>query len=254
MTDERETTTNEATPDDATSRVPTPSRRRHRHQAVPPTAPLTPPSPAHLDADRFEHEVAWASGPVPASPVVPPAKPPRKGGRRPLGGQPRGRRARRRADLGRGRGDHHRAVVDRGRPRLRPGRHHGIRGGPPRPARRPARRRRRIPVQVPGLRRPGRARHQARRGPRPAGQGRHQRRAVLHDEHQAVVRRRARVQRRPAAARAVRVERRSPVPRLVRERWPSSRSRTRRWPRRGSTQRSPRPAPRRHPRPTTARP
>ncbi len=170
---------------------------------------------------------------------------------RALGGQPRRRRTRHRR-LGGRRSHHHRSVVDRCRPRLRPGRHDRLRGGPPRPARRPARRGRRIPVQVPGFRRPGRARHQARRGARPAGQGRHQQRTDLYGQHQALVRRRARVQRRAVAARAGRVERRTNSSVRLAP-WPWSRSRTRRWPRPGSTRRSPRPAPRRRPRPTTAR-
>ena len=53
--------------------------------------------------------------------------------------------------------------------------------------------------QVPGLRRPGRPRDEARRGPRPAGLRGHGRQADVHRGHQALVRRRARVQRRPAA-------------------------------------------------------
>src|SRR4029078_6231045 len=44
------------------------------------TAPLTPASPA-TPPTGFEHEVAWASGPVPARPGTPPATPPRTGGR-----------------------------------------------------------------------------------------------------------------------------------------------------------------------------
>ena len=137
MTDEREPTPTDPTPDDATSRVPTPTTPTPT-PAVPPTAPLTPASQATSTPPTFEHEVAWASGPVPASPVVPPAKPPRRGGR-----------VRWAvslavvavvvADLGRGRRPHHRAVVDLDRPRLRPGRTRRLRRGPPRPARRPAR-------------------------------------------------------------------------------------------------------------------
>ena len=81
MTDEREPTPNDPTPDDATSRVPTPAASPTPTPAVPPTAPLTPANQATSTPPAFEHEVAWASGPVPASPVVPPAKAPRRGGR-----------------------------------------------------------------------------------------------------------------------------------------------------------------------------
>ena len=185
-----------------------PTRPPDAAQAVPPTAPLTPASPATSAPTGFEHEVAWASGPVAGQPGRAAGQAAAQGRPRALGGQPRRRRTRHRR-LGGRRGHHHRSVVDRGRARLRPGRHDRIRGGPPRPARRPARRGRRIPVQVPGFRRPGRARHQARRGARPAGQGRHQQRTDLHGEHQALVRRRARVQRRAVAARAGSVERRT---------------------------------------------
>src|SRR6188768_3370520 len=80
MTDEREPTIETPAADDVTSRVPTSDTTPGAAQAVPPTAPLTPASPA-TPPTGFEHEVAWASGPVPASPVAPPAKPPRKGGR-----------------------------------------------------------------------------------------------------------------------------------------------------------------------------
>jgi hypothetical protein len=83
MTDEREPTPTEPTPDDATSRVPTPaaSPTPTPASAVPPTAPLTPANQATSTPPAFEHEVAYASGPVPASPVVPPTKAPRRGGR-----------------------------------------------------------------------------------------------------------------------------------------------------------------------------
>ena len=81
MTDERDTTANEATSDDATSRVPTPPLSTAPDQVVPPAAPLTPPSASSSTSNTFEHEVAWASGPAPASPVVPPAKERRRGGR-----------------------------------------------------------------------------------------------------------------------------------------------------------------------------
>jgi hypothetical protein len=80
MTDEREPTIETPAADDVTSRVPTPDATPGAAQAVPPTAPLTPASPA-TEPTGFEHEVAWASGPVPAIPVTTPAKPPRKGGR-----------------------------------------------------------------------------------------------------------------------------------------------------------------------------
>jgi hypothetical protein len=80
MTDEREPTIETPAADDVTSRVPTSDATPGAAQAVPPTAPLTPASPA-TPPTGFEHEVAWASGPVQASPVTPPAKPPRKGGR-----------------------------------------------------------------------------------------------------------------------------------------------------------------------------
>jgi hypothetical protein len=78
MTDEREPTIETPAADDVTSRVST--SETGAAQAVPPTAPLTPASPA-TPPSGFEHEVAWASGPVPASPVTPPAKSPRTGGR-----------------------------------------------------------------------------------------------------------------------------------------------------------------------------
>ena len=79
MTDERDTTTNSPAPDtDATTRVPTPTPAP---VATPPTAPLTPASQATSTPPAYDHEVAWASGSVPASPVVPPAKAPRQGGR-----------------------------------------------------------------------------------------------------------------------------------------------------------------------------
>ena len=81
MTDEREPTPTDPTPDDATSRVPTPAASPTPTSAVPPTAPLTPANQTTSTPPAFEHEVAWASGPVPASPVVPPAKAPRRGGR-----------------------------------------------------------------------------------------------------------------------------------------------------------------------------
>jgi hypothetical protein len=42
-------------------------------------------------------------------------------------------------------------------------------------------------LSVPGVPGPGRPRWEARRGARPAGQGRHQRRAVVHGGHQALV-------------------------------------------------------------------
>ena len=96
MTDEREPTIENPAADDVTSRVPTstptptPGPAAESAQAgpapesaatVPPTAPLTPASQSTATPAGFEHEVAWSSGPVPASPVVPPAKPRRSGGR-----------------------------------------------------------------------------------------------------------------------------------------------------------------------------
>ena len=42
---------------------------------------MTPANQTTSTPPAFEHEVAWASGPVPASPVLPPAKAPRRGGR-----------------------------------------------------------------------------------------------------------------------------------------------------------------------------
>ena len=126
-----------------------------------------------------------------------------------------------------------------------------VRGGPARPARRPAPGRRRVPPEVPGLQRPGRARHQARRGPRRPGPRGDRQRADLHRRHQAVVRRRARLQHGPAAARggpqgsgASRSATSAP--------WPWSRSRTRPARRRGSTPSSRRRARPRPPRPTRA--
>ena len=80
MTDGRDTTTNDPTPDDVTSRVPT-RPAAEPSEVVPPTAPLTPPSASSSTSNTFEHEVAWVSGPAPANPVVPPAKAPRKGSR-----------------------------------------------------------------------------------------------------------------------------------------------------------------------------
>ena len=81
MTDEREPTIETQAADDVTSRVPTSDATSGAAQATPPTAPLTPAGEGTSAPTGFEHEVAWASGPVPASPVTPPAKPPRKGGR-----------------------------------------------------------------------------------------------------------------------------------------------------------------------------
>ena len=81
MTDEREPTIKTPAADDVTSRVPTSDPTPEPTQATPPSAPLTPASPSTSTPTGFEHEVAWSSGPVAASPVVPPAKPPRKGGR-----------------------------------------------------------------------------------------------------------------------------------------------------------------------------
>jgi hypothetical protein len=81
MTDEREPTIETQAADDVTSRVPTSDPNPGSAPSVPPTAPLTPASPSTAVPTGFEHEVAWSSGPVAASPVVPPAKPPRTGGR-----------------------------------------------------------------------------------------------------------------------------------------------------------------------------
>jgi hypothetical protein len=80
MTDEREPTIETPAADDLTSRVATSDTTPGAAQPVPPTASLTPASPA-TPPTGFEHEVAWASGPVPASPVTPPVKSPRSGGR-----------------------------------------------------------------------------------------------------------------------------------------------------------------------------
>ena len=167
-----------------------------------PTAPLTPASQATSTPPTYEHEVAWASATTaPAAPVVPTSRPRRTGRARwaigaaviavvlatsvavaalitgqsatstVLGYVPAGTTAYAevRLDLP---GDQRAAIGA-------------------------------FLSQVPGIRGPGRDRTQARRGARPAGQGRHQRRTDLHGEHQAVVRWRARVQRRPAAARGV---------------------------------------------------
>ena len=123
--------------------------------------------------------MAWAStSPAPAAPVVP-ASSPRRTGRARWAVACRGHRARPRRRRG-GRG--------RSSPGAAPstvlgyvaGGHDRLRRGPPRPAGRPAPGRRRVPLEVPGLRRPGRARDQARRDPRPAGQERHERRADVH--------------------------------------------------------------------------
>lgn len=85
MTDEREPTNDTPTADDATSRVPTPpptaTPTTESAPAIPPSAPLTPASQGTSAPTTFEHEVAWASGPVAASPVVPPAMGPGRGGR-----------------------------------------------------------------------------------------------------------------------------------------------------------------------------
>ena len=106
------------------------------------------------------------------------------------------------ARVGRGRGAAHRPVGPRDGPRLRPGQHRRLRRGPPRPARRPAPGRRRVPVEVPGLRRPGRARDaSSTRSSTTWSATPSNGDADVHDRHQAVVRRRARVQRRAAAAR-----------------------------------------------------
>ena len=179
MTDELEPTLNDPTPDDATSRVPTPAASPTPTPAAPPTAPLTPANQTTSTPPAFEHEVAWASGPVPASPVVPPAR------RRVAAVASAGRSASRSSRWSSLASAAVAALVT-GQSATStvlgyvPAGDHGVRRGPPRPARRPARRHRRVPVEVPGLRRPGRPRLQARRGPRPAGQGRDQRRTVLH--------------------------------------------------------------------------
>ena len=180
---------------------------------VAPTAPLTPAgrtssadplartmSPGRLRSGRRE----WRS--------LRPS--PRRS--RALGGRPRDRRPHPRHDGGRRR-DHHRPIGRLDRHRLRPGEHHDVHGGPARPARRPAPGHRRVPPEVPGLQRPGRARHQARRGPRRPGPRRDRQPADLHRRHQAVVRRRARVQHGTAAARSGpqgsgQVDRRLPCP------------------------------------------
>ena len=75
-----------------------------------------------------------------------------------------------------------------------------LRRGPPGPARRPAPGRRGVPVQVPGLPRSGRARHEARRDPRPVHQEGDERQADVHGRHQAVVRGRDRADGRTAPA------------------------------------------------------
>ena len=79
MTDEREPTSDTPTADDVTSRVstPTPTPEPAPAAAIPPSSPLTPASQGTSAPNTFEHEVAWSSGPVAASPVVPPATPAR---------------------------------------------------------------------------------------------------------------------------------------------------------------------------------
>ncbi len=81
MTDERDTTIETPAADDVTNRVPTPTPTTDPASAIPPSSPLTPASPSTSAPTGFEHEVAWSSGPVAASPVVPPAKPARNSGR-----------------------------------------------------------------------------------------------------------------------------------------------------------------------------
>jgi Protein of unknown function (DUF3352) len=79
MTDDQKTTTTDAAAtEDATTRVPTTATGPSA--STPATAPLAPPTAATSNAASAGHEPAWASGPVSASPVLPPSKP-RSGGR-----------------------------------------------------------------------------------------------------------------------------------------------------------------------------
>src|SRR5215203_2949757 len=79
MTDDEKTGTSDAAAtEDATTRVPTPAAAPSG--STQPTAPLTPPTTGTSNAASDGHEPAWAPGPVPASPVLPPSKP-RSGGR-----------------------------------------------------------------------------------------------------------------------------------------------------------------------------
>ena len=87
MTDEREPTTDPTPDPDATGRMSTPAtpatlptEPSSSTTTATPTAPLTPATRASATSPTYEHEVAWASGPVPALPVVPPGVP-RRGGR-----------------------------------------------------------------------------------------------------------------------------------------------------------------------------
>ncbi|MEP6638193.1 MAG: DUF3352 domain-containing protein [Chloroflexota bacterium] len=84
MTDEREPTMDPTLDPDATGLTPSPATPSPTSVIQPtptaPTAPLIPASRASSTPPTYEHAVAWASGPAPASPVLPPAKP-RSGGR-----------------------------------------------------------------------------------------------------------------------------------------------------------------------------
>ena len=241
MTDQRDPTPNDPTPDDATSRVPTPSPSATPTPAAP-TAPLTPASQATSTPPAFEHEVAYASGPVPASPVLPP-KAPRRGGR-----------VRWAVSL---------AVIavvvlaSAAVAALVTGQSTSTVLGYVPPATTVYAE---VRLDLPGDQRAA-AGEFLSKFPGFADQAAldskldemldqlvkdaTERRTDLHRRHQAVVRRRARLQRRPVAACRVTWptagRRSSGHP----GRWPSCRSRTRRWPRHGSTRRSPRAAPRR---------
>ena len=176
MTDEQKPGTEPAAiGDDETTRTPVTPPARPRRATVPPMRrmagridhPASPdpgqpprrPHAAHRPRERRRRPSRLRSSRVAPPPAVAAAV-------APLGGRPRGRRssssARRRPS-----------------PRSSPAASAGstvlgyapantidVHGGPPRPARRSAPGRRRVPLEVPGLRRPGRARHQARRGPR----------------------------------------------------------------------------------------
>ena len=154
---------------------------------------------------------------------------------RALGGRARGRRPRPRCVGGRRRAPHRPRRPDRPSSATSPRTPSMYMRAPARPARRPAPGRRRVPLEVPGLRRPGRARDQARRGPRRSRPRGDRQPADLHRRHQAVVRRRARVQHRAVAAAQRRLK--DPAKSIgdVPCPGPASRSRIRPARRRGST-------------------
>ena len=212
---------------DATTAVPTPTA--DADPAVPPTAPLTPATQTTSVPPTYEHEVAWASERVPGHAASCQPQAPRRARSRPLGGRARGRR---RWSSGRRRRSP-RCITGQSSTSTVlgyvPAGHHRLRRGPPRPARRPARRRRRSSC------RSSRASPtRPRSTPSSTRSSTSWSRTRPNDEqtytggHQAVVRRRARVQRRAAAARGVDVERRPVGPRLVPGARPRCRSRTRR--------------------------